>query len=110
MRFHRVLVFLWLLLLSSGSVRAQHYVISTIAGGAPPVTPSAALNASVGDPTRMVADGAGNLYFGSLHSVFKVDASGTLTLRFAGNKGRAGNSGDGGLATATGAIELSRWG
>ena len=46
----------------------------------------------------MAADTVGNVYFGSLHSVFKVDANGTLT-RFAGN-GRAGNSGDGGPATA----------
>ena len=52
----------------------------------------------MGDPTRMAADAAGNVYFGSLHSVFKVDPSGTLT-RFAGN-GRAGNSGDGGPATS----------
>ena len=54
--------------------------------------------ASVGDPTRVAADAAGNVYFTSLHSVFKVDPTGTLT-RFAGN-GRAGNSGDGGPATS----------
>ena len=94
MRAHRVLGFL----LFGGSVWAQQYVISTIAGGAPPATPLTATSASVGDPTRMATDAAGNVYFGSLHSVFKVDAAGTLT-RFAGN-GRAGNSGDGGPATA----------
>ena len=92
MRAHRVLGFL----LFGGSVWAQQYVISTIAGGAPPVTPGKALAASIGDPTRLAADAGGNVYFGSLHSVFKVDAAGTLT-RFAGN-GRAGNSGDGGPA------------
>ena len=86
MRAHRVLGFL----LFGGSVWAQQYVISTIAGGAPPTTPDKALTASIGDPTRVATDAAGNVYFGSLHSVFKVDAAGTLT-RFAGN-GRAGNA------------------
>ena len=88
----------WVLgcLLSGGSVWAQQYVISTIAGGAPPPTPAVALGASIGDPTRLATDAAGNVYFGSLHSVFKVDAGGTLT-RVAGTA-RAGNSGDGGAA------------
>src|ERR1017187_3890253 len=94
MRAHRVLG----CLLFGGSVWAQQYVISTVAGGAPPPTPAMATGASVGDPTRLATDSAGNVYFGSLHSVFKVDAGGTLT-RIAGN-GRAGNSGDGGPATA----------
>src|SRR6478735_4556922 len=94
MRAHWVLGFL----LFGGSVWAQQYVISTIAGGAPPATPLTATGASVGDPTRTATDAVGNVYFGSLHSVFKVDANGSLT-RFAGN-GRAGNSGDSGPATA----------
>ena len=94
MGLHRVPGFL----LFCGSVWAQQYVISTIAGGAPPATPASAAAASIGDPTRLATDGAGNVYFGSLHSVFKVDAGGTLT-RLAGN-GRAGNSGDGGPASA----------
>ena len=84
-------------LLFSGGVWAQQYVISTIAGGAPPSNPTAAIQASIGDPPRVAADAAGNVYFGSLHSVFRVDPSGTMT-RVAGN-GRAGNSGDGGPAT-----------
>jgi uncharacterized protein (TIGR03437 family) len=41
-------------------------------------------------------DTAGNVYFASVHSVFKVDRQGTLT-RIAGN-GRSGSSGDGGPA------------
>jgi uncharacterized protein (TIGR03437 family) len=94
MRAHSVLG----CLLFGGSVWAQQYVISTIAGGAPPPTPASALAASIGDPARLATDAAGNVYFGSLHSVFKVDAGGTLT-RIAGN-GRAGNSGDGGPAAA----------
>ncbi len=76
---------------------AQQYVISTVAGGAPPATPVAANQASVGDPPRVAVDSAGNLYFGGSHSVFKVDASGMLT-RIAGT-GQSGYSGDGGAAT-----------
>jgi len=74
------------------------YVISTAAGGVPPATPLAAGTASIGDPPRVAVDSAGNVYFGSIHSVFKVDGSGTLT-RVAGT-GRYGNSGDGGPATS----------
>ena len=72
-------------------------VISTVAGGNPPVTPVAAVNAAVGDPARVGTDAAGNFYFGSLHSVFRVNSSGVLQ-RIAGN-GRAGYTGDGGPAT-----------
>ncbi len=79
-------------------VWGQQYVISTIAGGVPPSTPLAAAKASIGDPPRVAVDAAGNVYFASLHSVFKVDGSGTLT-RIAGN-GQSGYSGDGGPATA----------
>src|ERR1035438_2621201 len=88
----------WVLscLLFGGSVWAQQYVISTIAGGAPPPTPAMAPAASIGDPTRLATDAAGDVYFGSLHSGVKVDAGGTLT-RVAGTA-RAGNTGDGGTA------------
>src|ERR1017187_7596539 len=92
MRAHWVLG----LLLFGGSAWAQQYVFSTIAGGAPPPTPAMAPAASIGDPTRLATDASGNVYFGSLHSVFKVDAGGTLT-RVAGTA-RPGNSGDGGAA------------
>src|ERR1017187_6110015 len=88
----------WVLgcLLFGGSVWAQQYVISTIAGGAPPPPPAMAPAASIGDPTRLATDAAGDVYFGSLHSVLKGDAGGTLT-RVAGTA-RAGNTGDGGTA------------
>ncbi|MBS1854741.1 MAG: hypothetical protein JST11_05200 [Acidobacteria bacterium] len=86
---------LLLLTLSAGAA-AQQYVISTVAGGVPPATPMPAVSASIGDPARVIADSAGNVYFSSLHSIFKVDPSGTLT-RVAGN-GRAGYSGDQGSA------------
>src|SRR5262249_8266384 len=74
----------------------QQYSISTLAGGVPPITPGTAATASIGDPPRVAVDASGNLYFGSVHSVFKVDSTGTL-MRIAGS-GRAGNAGDGGPA------------
>jgi uncharacterized protein (TIGR03437 family) len=88
-------LFLGILLCAPGW--AQSYVISTIAGSGAPVTPVTATQASIGDPARVACDAVGNVYFGSLHSVFEVDASGTLT-QVAGN-GRAGYTGDGGPAT-----------
>ena len=92
MRALGILVFLWF----GAAGRTQSYVISTLAGSGAPATPVAAVRAAIGDPPRVTADAAGNVYFGSLHSIFKVDAAGNLT-RFAGN-GRSGNTGDGGLA------------
>src|SRR5258707_3612326 len=91
----RAQLFLGLVLLS-GAARTQSYVISTLAGSGAPVTPATAARASIGDPARLATDAAGNIYFGGLHAVFKVDPAGTLT-RFAGN-GRSGNSRDGGPA------------
>src|SRR5579885_1351396 len=74
----------------------QQYIISTVAGGAPPATPAVATGISIGDARRVISDSAGNLYFSSLNCVFKVSAAGTLSL-VAGNS-RAGYSGDGGPA------------
>src|SRR5690348_6224588 len=79
------------------SAAAQNSIF-TVAGGSPPLTPVAAVKASVGDPARVAADASGNVYFGSLHSVFRVDSGGTLT-RVAGT-GRGGYAGDGGPAIA----------
>jgi sugar lactone lactonase YvrE len=89
--------------LTASAGRAQSYVVSTLAGSGATVTPVAASQASVGDPGRVAVDAAGNVYFGSLQSVFKVDSAGNLT-RVAGN-GRAGYSGDGGPATAAALAE-----
>ena len=79
---------------------AQQYVISTYAGGAPPVaTPVLATSVSIGAPISVATDEKGNVYFASpdLNAVFKLDPSGVLT-RVAGNLKR-GYSGDGGPAT-----------
>ena len=59
-------------MLLSGMAWAQQYAISTVAGGASPKTPGAALNMSVA-PARLAVDGSGNLYFGSRNAVFKAD-------------------------------------
>ena len=86
------------LLLLAGATWAQEYVISTVAGGAPPTTPAAALTVSIGAPSGVATDSAGNVYFLSLNCVFKLDKDGDAT-RVAGNS-RAGYSGDGGPATS----------
>ena len=78
-----VAVFAAALFLGSVSAWAQQYTISTIAGGVPPPTPAVAVNASIGQPMGVVADGSGNVYFTSLNCVFKIDGAGTLT-RIAG--------------------------
>jgi uncharacterized protein (TIGR03437 family) len=76
---------------------AQQYSISTIAGGTPLAGESVpAAGLSVGQPARVTTDKAGNFYFSTLNSVFKVSSSGTLTL-VAGTM-HAGFSGDGGPA------------
>jgi uncharacterized protein (TIGR03437 family) len=76
---------------------AQPYMISTFAGGALLPTPARAMDLPIGSLQGVAPDGAGNVYFSSLNSVFKVDPNGMLT-RVAGN-GRPGYSGDGGPAT-----------
>ncbi len=93
-----------ILLLGVSSASAQpytatisnQYVISTIAGGAPPPTPTGGTSASIGGPARVATNASGNIYFTSLNSVFKVDQTGTLT-RVAGTS-RGAYSGDGGSA------------
>ena len=85
-----------LLLLAASAAPAQQYVISTLAGGVPPANAASATGVSIGQPNRVAVDGAGNVYFSSLNSVFKLSANGSLAL-VAGNS-RAGFSGDGGPA------------
>src|SRR2546428_8176287 len=92
----RALAGLGLLLASGTAAWAQQYVISTFAGGAPPPTPIAAVNASIGRTSGVATDTAGNVYFSSDNCVFRLEQNGVLT-RVAGNS-RAGYSGDGGPA------------
>ncbi len=88
------LAFAALFLAAATGAWAQQYRISTIAGGAPPFTPFAALNSSIGAPVATATDTSGNAYFVSLNCVFKVSQTGSLTV-VAGNS-TAGYSGDGG--------------
>jgi hypothetical protein len=84
------------LLILCGSSWPQQYVISTIAGGAPPPTPGPPLTVSIGFPRAVATDNAGNMYFTGLNCVFRPGQDGVL-VRVAGNS-RAGHSGDGGAA------------
>src|SRR5579872_1546491 len=79
--------------------QTQEYVISTVAGGAPPPTPVPGVNMPVSVlDVSVAADAAGNTYFVAFHCVFKLDPNGVVT-RIAGN-GRSGYSGDDGPATS----------
>ena len=85
------------LLLAGGTMWAQSYVISTVAGGGAPFTPAAAAGVGLASPSGVASDVLGNVYFSSGNTVFKVDGTGTLT-RVAGT-GKPGYSGDSGPAT-----------
>ena len=93
----RALAGLGLLLVSGTAAWAQQYVISTIVGGAPPPTPIAAVNASIGLTYGVATDAAGNVYFTSDNCVFRLEQQNGVLTRVAGNS-RAGYSGDGGPA------------
>jgi len=84
-------------LLAGGTVWGGQYLISTVAGGGVPFTPAAAASVGIAPPVGAATDAFGNVYFSSGSVVFKVDPAGLLT-RVAGN-GKAGYSGDSGLAT-----------
>lgn len=70
----------------------QNYTVATIAGGAPRPAISLA-NASIGSPSGITVDAAGNVYFYSLNCLFKLAPTGALT-RIAGDY-TPGYSGDG---------------
>jgi len=88
-----------ILLAACPSAWAQQYTISTFAGVVQPLTPIAGVDASIGQPSTIATDNAGNVYFSvkDRACVFKLDRNGILT-RAAGTC-RAGYSGDGGPAT-----------
>jgi sugar lactone lactonase YvrE len=92
------------LVLATYSAGAQQYFISTYAGSwTPPPVSAHATDVSFHWPWAVAADAAGNVYFASDNSVFKMDASGTV-IRVAGGL-RYGYAGDGGPATLA---QLSR--
>ena len=87
----------FLFLVATIGAQNQQYVISTYAGGGalPTRVPGNSLPIG-GSALALTGDAAGNVYFTSMNSVFKLDPHGIAT-RIAGN-GRQGYSGDGGPA------------
>jgi sugar lactone lactonase YvrE len=71
------------------------FVVSTVAGGGQ-FPPTPALSMGIGRPDGIATDPAGNIFFTSLSTVFRLDTNGVAT-QFAGT-GIAGDSGDGGPA------------
>jgi sugar lactone lactonase YvrE len=99
MHHFRLVVCAGIMLFISGVASAQQDIINNYAGGGPNNVPATSAPAAL--PVGVAVDGSGNLYFSSQytnqHRVFKVSATGTLTV-VAGN-GFPGYSGDGGPAT-----------
>src|SRR5438093_1898955 len=93
----RTLAGLGVLLASGTAAWAQQYLISTFAGGAPPPTPIAAVNAPIGRASAVAMDATGNVYFISDNCVFKLEQQNGVLTRVAGNS-RVGYSGDGASA------------
>src|SRR5438552_14049058 len=93
----RGLAGLGVLLASGTAAWAQQYLISTFAGGAPPPTPIAAVNAPIGRASAVATDATGNVYFISDNCVFKLEQQNGVLTPVAGNS-RVGYAGDGGPA------------
>jgi DNA-binding beta-propeller fold protein YncE len=82
----------------SCSAFGQTYTISTFAGGALPVNVPGT-SASLGGPSSVAVDRAGNLFFLDQNTVLRLDATTGLLTLVAGN-GTTGLSGDNGPATS----------
>ena len=94
----KVRLFVPLCAMFSSALLGQTYTVSTFTGGLPPDN-IPGTSASVTPPLGVAVDSAGNAFFLSLSTVFRLDATlGTLT-RVAGN-GTRGYSGDNGPATS----------
>ena len=99
MHHHTIRLALAAILLIAPTVWAQN-TVQTIAGGGPNNLP--ALKSSLGNPTSVALDGAGNVYMTDIYSnrVFKVAITGNVTV-VAGDGARGGiSTGDGGPAVA----------
>jgi len=87
-------------LLTSGACFAQQYLISTFAGGPPPLAPGMPQSATIGSPQGVAIDSARNVYFSGVNSIWKLGSNGTLA-RVVGTT-YASYSGDGGAASSAG--------
>jgi trimeric autotransporter adhesin len=74
------------------------YTISTFAGGGLPVN-VAGPSASIGNPSGIAADAAGNIFLVGQNALLRLDGKTGILTRVAGN-GTPGFSGDGGPATS----------
>jgi NHL repeat-containing protein len=83
-------------LLFGQSYGSGAYYIVDFAGDSIANSPVPATSVSIGNPTGITADAAGNVFIAGPSIIFKLDPSGMLT-RFAGS-GHNGSSGDGGAA------------
>ena len=92
----RLLHCVFLGLAVSCSATAQTYTISTYAGGGLPVNIPGA-SADLGGVSGVAVDGAGNVFFGRLYTVLRLDAI-TGILSLAAGNGTQGFSGDNGPA------------
>ncbi len=86
------------LFLAPAWLGAQNYTVSTLLTNPPLNSSAAPTSIWIGNPDSVTTDAAGNVYFTSLHSVFRMGSAGQL-VRFAGTS-RKGFSGDGGPANA----------
>ena len=82
----------------AGICFGQQYVISTLAGGVPPLNGVPEGLISIGAPQNIALDSTGNMYFTSGSCVFKEFLNGSI-YAIAGNS-RAGYAGDGGAAVS----------
>ena len=92
-----LMVLFGLLATATAQDSTSPYTISTIAGGALPALPLYATGVSIGSPTGITVDSAGNVYFSGPNVVFKLTPAGLIT-RVAGTGAGGGYSGDGGPA------------
>src|SRR4030095_5081604 len=90
-----LVLFFGLLATATAQDSISPYTISTVAGGALPPVPLQATAVSIGSPTGVAADSAGNVYFSGPNVVFKLTPAGLIT-RVAGTGAGGAYSGAGG--------------
>src|SRR5579871_5489478 len=79
---NRCATLLLCLLVSTGSLFAQSYSVTTVAGPGFPVNGSLATTQAIDFPYAVISDGAGGFYISSYapSRIYRVSAAGTLTI------------------------------